>query len=845
MKLNLSSLSSLRKGLALSALVVSAASSSSCLQRPVCGEGPNGNSCEPKTTNVIVDQLVQNAVDKIDMLFVIDNSASMADKQAILKEALPDLVNRFVSPICVDDMGVQKEHPLSGTDECPPGSQREFEPIKDIHIGVVTSSLGGYTSPYDCVADPMKERSEDAVDMAHLLGSLPRGSQATGGQDFLRWTGGGREMFTEQFQNLVASAGEFGCGWEAPLEAWYRFLVEPYPHQGLERAECRAGDPVKGCIVPTRDASGNAIVDPVILKQRADFLRPDSLVAIIMLSDENDCSFRASGQSWTLSQAVTADSAGNRLLREAFRGSAACDQDPNSPCCQSCGSATVNEGCPSIPNPNGTTPATVPQGCDPRKYDVNLDPPDPKLSESINLRCFDQKRRFGIDHLYPVERYSRALTSPDLCPFVDTLDPGGCKPDQLVKNPLFDDLGLEARLKTDPAATRRPQRPASLVFLAGIVGVPWQDVAVSPKATDNLVYRSAKQSAADARRINWEWLIGSEATKGVPADPLMIESIDPRSGVNPATMEALADPNAGPLANSINGHEWNIRDRGDLQYACIFPRAEQVCPEVEDNTGVATPNCDCTQYGGGGTQKDFNNPLCQKDATTYDRTQRYAKAYPSVRQLQVLKEFGANSIVASICPKETADKEAPDYGYRPAVAAIVERLKEQLADKCLPRELSVDKETGAASCRIIEAVPSSGSAACDTSSARLGIEPAVVDQVTKALEAKGRCGDTTGQPCDQFQMCEIKQLLASEDAAGLESCQNNPNSSSGNGWCYIDPDKGIGSAALVEKCPDTEKRKLRFVGKGSPINGSVTFFACAGAVFDGNPAQGSAGATTN
>ena len=40
---------------------------------------------DPRTNNVYVDQIRQTAVDKIDLLFMIDNSISMADKQEILE----------------------------------------------------------------------------------------------------------------------------------------------------------------------------------------------------------------------------------------------------------------------------------------------------------------------------------------------------------------------------------------------------------------------------------------------------------------------------------------------------------------------------------------------------------------------------------------------------------------------------------------------------------------------------------------------------------------------------------------------------------------------------------------
>ena len=82
----------IRFGLLVVATVLAGGvATSGCLTRPVCDE-----DCRPKTTNVFVDQIRQKAVDKIDLLFMIDNSISMADKQEILQAAVPDLVSRLV-----------------------------------------------------------------------------------------------------------------------------------------------------------------------------------------------------------------------------------------------------------------------------------------------------------------------------------------------------------------------------------------------------------------------------------------------------------------------------------------------------------------------------------------------------------------------------------------------------------------------------------------------------------------------------------------------------------------------------------------------------------------------------
>jgi hypothetical protein len=45
------------------------------------------------------------------------------------------------------------------------------------------------------------------------------------------------------------------------------------------------------------------------------------------------------------------------------------------------------------------------------------------------------------------------------------------------------------------------------------------------------------------------------------------------------------------------------------------------------------------------------------------------------RQLQVLKGYGDNAVVASICPRNLADAAASDFGYRPALPSLLERIE--------------------------------------------------------------------------------------------------------------------------------------------------------------------------
>src|ERR1700678_666254 len=111
-----------------------------CLTRPVVAGNP------VTKTNFTVGYST-TTIDKIDILFDIDNSSSMGDKQQYLQAAVPDLITRLVSPNCVDSMGnnltdangVQLLTQSNGT--CAMGSP-EFPPVHDMHIGVLTSSLG-------------------------------------------------------------------------------------------------------------------------------------------------------------------------------------------------------------------------------------------------------------------------------------------------------------------------------------------------------------------------------------------------------------------------------------------------------------------------------------------------------------------------------------------------------------------------------------------------------------------------------------------------------------------------------------------------------------------------------
>ncbi len=765
----------LRGALAAGTLLLGAAGlSAGCLDRPVEPQSPN-------TSNVFVKTVQTSSIDKIDLLFMLDNSMSMADKQEILKAAVPNLLARLITPDCINNDGAKVDKDAAG--QCPAGSKFEFSPVNDIHIGAITSSLGAHGGKVHCVGENTETTDPPWYpnDKAQLLPSV-RG--ALTGPEFLEWNGGGQAEQTalvNAFRDHVGAASQNGCGFEASLEAWYRFLVDPNPPVDV--------------VVDGNNAAVPQFVDPAvntILNQRNAFLRSDSLVAIIMLSDENDCSIMDVGSGWR----VTDD-------KFAFQAaSEVCATEPNNKCCYSC----------NMPTPEGCSPSPACTG-------MNL----PADQDRMQTRCAQQKKRFGIELLWPVDRYIDGLTQDQIW------DWNG----NLVQNPLF-------------MARNGATRPKNLVFLAGIVGVPWQDLATEATLEGNaLVYKSALEMRTTG---TWDLILGDQGKGIMPTDPLMIESIAPRSGTHPITGEAIATT---PWGNRINGNEYNnavgtysgqagTAPNDDLQYACVFPLTTPLnCGP--DATQAERDACDCSD------NHEKGKPLCQNGAAgTQGTTQYYAKAYPGTRFLEVLKGIGEripgqdNAIVASICPKNpvnASNATDPDAGYNPAVGAIIERLGEVLGGQCLPRELDIDEGTGQVPCYVIETSVNLGDPSC-TREGREALDGVVTSAVRRQLSVEGLCGGITGIECSQFEMCAIRQFPR---GAEQTACFTDPGFTT-PGYCYIDPAKGADGGAVcdgegrcensfVKDCPDSQKRILRFVSGATaeskvPAANTITLTAC-------------------
>lgn len=611
----------------------------SATTEPAKGSGGSTGLGHIDVNRVVGDFVVRT---KVDLIFMIDNSSSMADKQNILAAAVPALVDRLINPPCMSkDTGEIVAH--GGDGKCPTGSAQDFQSPTDIHVGIIDSSLGGYGVPGIC--DDAQDTARGLTDphnddKAHLI---VRGLSAAPAESFLNWsTGDDPISLGKTFASMVAGVKERGCGYEAQLESLYRFLIDPDPPASFAMGNDSAG---RQMIL----ASGT---DNDLLQQRAAFLRPDSLVLAVLFSDEDDCSLRADGQAWLAFQAATTGS-GNRALRP---GTSACKANPNDDCCFNCGlpESQVKDGCTKPAN----DPACTNSDGTPTVQDAINDP--------ANLRCWRQKQRYGMDFLYPTTRYVDGFSQPKI------LNRAG----EEVTNPLFQCSGDDCT----------PRDQGSVLF-AAVVGVPWQDLSLeaSDIASGYMTPKELKDKSI------WPIILGDpEASPPVPpSDPLMINSVEPRTtkdtGNRLGASAAPASPDSAAGTNPINGHEWNIakapvQENADLQYACIFD-----LPEPRD-CSVKKSDCDCVDSSQAGADAGatrasieahnapsaYKSPLCQDDKG-YSTVQRRAKAYPGLRELQVVKKLGNQGLAASICPAHLdGDTKSPTYGYNPLIDLIIE-----------------------------------------------------------------------------------------------------------------------------------------------------------------------------
>jgi hypothetical protein len=614
------------------------------------------------------------------------------------------------------------------------------------------------------------------------------------GSGFLAWyptsngtpPGGGPVPVTDpstlisDFSSLVQGAGAYGCGIESQLESWYRFLVQPDPYGSL--------------VVDDKGLATWQGVDSELLRERKDFLRPDSLVAVIVLTDENDSEIDVrslGGRGYDFMGGVW----------EPPKATSACQTDPGSPDCRSC---SVDNSAPECAVPAGSKP---PYQTYSAPNDWGFDP---------NLRHVHMKAKYGVDPQFPIQRYAIGLTSGVVPDRAGEYPPGWANYDlgnNDCTNPLFA-AELPDGSDTSPSALCNlalGPRTKDLVYYAVIGGVPHEllhyvpgDAAKSTLSDDDWVRILGRGpasmtapptgSATDAGTYDYEGI-----------DPHMIEDYRDRTTVNYpfATDSTLT---LGPQSNGVvsmspatsstnqdpvSGREWITDQPGpdatgaipadshsvpvDRQFSCIFKLKEtRDCTQPQNWDA-----CDCPTKAGTLTHAQ-TPPLCDDQQPTL---QVYAKAYPTTRELMVARMLAGHGIVASLCPIDpvdlgTADHPDPLYGYRPAVATLIDRLKASLGPQCVPEGLVPGAGTDQVPCLVLVTLPASSGGSCMQPNCDPGKGLSVPPEGVLTQFCKNANDPETRS------VCVLQQLTpeaSPNDFAG-GSCATE---SADPGWCYV------------------------------------------------------------
>ncbi len=198
----------------------------------------------------------------LDLLFVIDDSGSMAEEQA-------SLARNFAA--FMDALGT-----IEGG-------------LPDVHIGVVSTDVGsGGVNVGGCSS----ATRPDGDDGALLTSGCP-GVTAPYLEDIALPTGARQRNYRGDLAEVfgcMARLGTTGCGFEAPLEAAARALA-PGKNPG--------------------------------------FLRPEAMLAVIFVTDEDDCSARPGGALFADPDATVASPLGPRTSFRCWEFGVECDDAPN------------------------------------------------------------------------------------------------------------------------------------------------------------------------------------------------------------------------------------------------------------------------------------------------------------------------------------------------------------------------------------------------------------------------------------------------------------------------------------------------------------------------------------
>ena len=200
-----------------------------------------------------VIEINTTSADKVDLLFVVDNSGSMTEEQASLREQFPHMIAALTS----------------GN---PGNGGPLFPPVKDLHLGVVSTDLGlvGISDIDRCVGLGNDGIMQNEPRLQGCKASYPR---------FLTYNAGlnSPSEVANDF-SCIAMLGTEGCGFEQQLEVGLKAL---WP--GSDNRITFLGDFNNFGTQGHGDTENQGFL-------RNDPVQGLSVIAIVLVTDEEDCS---------------------------------------------------------------------------------------------------------------------------------------------------------------------------------------------------------------------------------------------------------------------------------------------------------------------------------------------------------------------------------------------------------------------------------------------------------------------------------------------------------------------------------------------------------------------------